>query len=134
MRPDIFYKKNNGGMIVSSKLNASWVIKAPTVKNRLHKGGSAGLKMAEKYDLQHNKLGILFIDHSARAYVFLPKQILMQPTPKNCNGLNNSIFSFDVNLLVNTHNLELIQIPVEGETPESYELGLAGEIRKKFGL
>lgn len=133
MKPDIYYPKK-GGLFVHPKLHGEWVVKAPTRANRLHKSGSAGLKMAEKYDLDHNKKGVLFIDHSARAYVMIPKELMGTPVGKNCQGVKNSIFSYDVNHLVNTHNLELVRIPAEDSIIEDYDTGLAGDIRSKFGL
>ena len=113
---------------------ADWIIKAPTRRNRLDRGASAGLKMDEKYELKHSKKGILFIDHTERAYVMMPKELLTEPVGKDCNGLKNSIFSYNVNEIVNLHGLEIMSIPHEDSVEESYDQGLAGEIRKRFGL
>lgn len=132
MKPEIYYKK--GGIHVDKNLHAEWVIKAPTRRNRLDRSGSAGLKMDEKYDLKHTKKGILFIDHTQKAYVKMPKELLEEPVGKDCNGLKNSIFSYNVNEIVNKHNLTIVSIPHEDSLEETYETGLAGEIRKRFGL
>ena len=133
MKPQVYYRKN-GSMFMDSKLASDYVIKIPTKANRLNKSGSAGLKMAEKYDLEHNKKGILYVDQNLRAYVILPKELLMKPVGKSYNGVKNTIFSYDVNSLVNEHNLELVSIPKEDEIVEPHKQGLAAEIRRKFGL
>lgn len=132
MKPPIYYKK--GGIHVDKTIHSEWVVKAPTRRNRLDRSGSAGLKMDEKYDLKHTKRGILFIDHTQKAYVMMPKELLEEPVGKDCNGLKNSIFSYNVNEIVNKHNLTVIPIPHEDSLQETYETGLAGEIRKRFGL
>lgn len=131
-KPLIYYK--TGGIHVDKTLISEWIIKAPTRRNRLDRGASAGLKMDEKYQLKHSKKGIIFIDHTEKAYVMMPKELLSEPVGKNCNGLKNSIFSYNVNEIVNTHNLEIVSIPHEDSIKETYEQGLSGEIRKRFGL
>jgi hypothetical protein len=58
----------------------------------------------------------------------------MKPEAKACQGVKNTIFSYNVNKLVNDHNLDLVPIPWEDDIKAPYETGLAAEIRKKFGL
>lgn len=132
MKPLIYYK--TGGIHIDKSLLSDWIIKAPTRRNRLDRGASAGLKMDEKYELKHSKRGIIFIDHTERAYVMMPKELLEEPVGKECNGVKNSIFKYSVNDVVNKHNLEIISIPHEDSIQETYDIGLAGEIRKRFGL
>lgn len=132
MKPDIYYSKS--GLRIHPKLNNDWVIKVPTRSNRLSKTGSCGLKMAEKYDLENNKMGVIFIDISLKAYVMIPKEYLKDPVAKTCQGVKNSIFSYNVNEIVNVHNLDLVKIPYIGEIPEEYDKGIAGDVRKRFGL
>lgn len=131
-KPKIYYKKN--GIHIDRSLFSEWIVKAPTKKNRLSRNGSAGLKMDEKFELKHSKKGILFIDHTEKAYVFMPKELLSEPVGKDCNGLKNSIFSYNVNEIVTQHHLDILPIPHEDSFQETYDKGLAGEIRKRFGL
>lgn len=133
MKPLIYFKPS-GELYIDKSLLSEWLIKIPTRRNRLDRTGSAGLRIDERYDLKHRKKGIIYIDNTERAYVMIPKELLMEPTGKDCNGVKNSIFSYNVNESVNKHNLEIISIPKQNETPEKYETGLAGDIRKRFGL
>jgi hypothetical protein len=132
MKPLVYYKKS--GLHIDKGLMSDYLIKVPTRRNRLDRAGSAGLKMDEKYQLKHSKKGLLYIDHTEQAYVIIPKEFLVNPVGKNCNGVKNTIFAFNVNQIVNEHSLEIIPIPHEDTLQEPYKIGLAGEIRKRFGL
>lgn len=133
MKPLIYYR-DSGKMFVDGKLAGHYIMKIPTRVNRLAGTGSAGLKMAEKYDLEHNKKGILYIDQSLRAYVIVPKEFLTEWNGKSCNGIKNSIFSYPIGEIMVKHNLELVKIPYEKDIVQPHQQGLAGEIRGRFGL
>lgn len=132
MTDSICWKKN-GGLFIPGHINKEWIIKVPTVRHRLKRSGTCSLKIAERYDLQ-TKAGILLVDSTAKAYVYIPKSILdlYEPILKDFQGIKNSLIVYEVGRIIEEQKLEMVKIPNQGE-PKQYP-GVAGDIRKKFGL
>lgn len=130
---DLICWKKNGGLFIPGHINKDWIIKVPTVKHRLNRSGTCSLKIAERYDLQ-TKAGILLVDSTAKAYVYIPKSILdlYEPVLKDFQGIKNSLIVYQVGKIIEEQKLEMVKIPNQSE-PVEYS-GMAGDIRKKFGL
>lgn len=127
--------KKNGSLRIPYELHADWVVKVPTKRNRLIREGSVGLDYGEKYDLKTKK-GVIYIDISSKSYIKIPKDCFLEETPemKACNGIKNSIASWSVRDLIEKYRLELIPILYEADFVPEHQQGLAGDIRKRFGL
>lgn len=113
MTDQIYFREDTGRLQINSKVYAQYIVKCPSVKNRLSKSGSAGLKMDEVYDLKHGKKrGVVYIDMTKKAFVVVPVEVFLsrEPVSKECNGVKNSIFSFDMNRLIETYNLQVVPI------------------------
>lgn len=132
-----FFYKKNGELFIPFELKNQWVIKVPTLKNRLRGSGSIGLTILEQYELK-NKDGIIFIDGSARGYVVVPKEILMKYEPVHkmkIIGNAKMIASYPLKTIMEESGISLVKIPKYGDiVVEDYEKGTSGDIRKKFGL
>lgn len=134
MEAEVKWKKK-GGILVDPLIAKDWVIRVPTVRHRLKKSGSVALTPAERYDLKEKK-GILFVDLSLKKYVYIPK-VLMNQYPiefKDCNGNKGALEVHNVKRIIDEHSLELIDILDESKYKPEHETGIAGDIRKKFGL
>jgi hypothetical protein len=127
--------KKNGSLKIPYEIHTDWVVKVPTKKNRLIRDGSVGLDYGEKYDLK-NKKGVIYIDVSSKSYIIIPKTCFEEEAPelKACNGIKNSIASWSVKGLIEKYGLQLIPIIYEADIVPEHKQGLAGDIRKRFGL
>jgi len=127
--------KRKGGLFISPTIAKEWMIRVPTVRHRLSRSGTVALTPPERYDLQEKK-GILLVDSTLKSYVFIPKTLLDQyPVEmKDCNGVKASLAVYDVKKIIGDHSLPLVKIPDESTYRPAHELGVAGDIRKRFGL
>lgn len=135
MRADIFYK-SSGEIFISKDISNKWMIKIPTNKHGLTGAGTCSLKLVEyQYDLKE-KEGILYIDAKLGKYVFIPNIILKEhpPEPKTFMGMKNSLFVFNIGQIINRYNFSLQSIAEKESLPEAYDQGIAGDVRRKFGL
>lgn len=123
----------NGKRHINHGIFKDWVVKSPTVKHRLGRLGSGtiGLTMAERFDLKSKK-GIMYVD--TKHYVCIPIEILSKYEPERCDygGVKGSIIVYNIRQIVEENQLELQPIPTEGDNYQAP--GIAGEVRKKFGL
>ncbi len=129
------YIKQNGELFIHPEINGHWLVRIPTNKNGLKRNASCSLKLTEyKYDLPE-KDGILFVDMRTKQYVFIPNYILKDHPPegKTFMGMKNSLFVFDIGLIIEKYHFTINDIPV-GAEPKELQTGLAGDIRKRFGL
>lgn len=118
MTDQIYFRKDTGRLQIEPRVYVNYVVKCPTVKNRLSKSGSAGLKMDEVYDLKHGKKkGVVYIDLTKKTFIIVPVALFLsqEPVGKECNGMKNSIFSFDMNRLIEAHNLQVVPIGKESD-------------------
>ena len=129
---DIYFK-DNGRLFISSRLNSDWVIKIPTVQNRLLKNGSIALKMTEQYDLKSKK-GILWIDMTDNVYIFIPKEVVEKHYVRETgvSGAKKGLKIFSVHSMVKNNEVYIVDIPLKKEEPA--RTGLANDIRKRFGI
>ncbi len=133
---DVIHYKRSGALHIPYKINMEWIVKIPTEVNRLSRGtGSIGLKMTQRYELKKKK-GVVFVDNTLKSYVFVPKEIMFQyeSVGKSCNGVKDTIFSWDLKKILEDHKLELVKIPQEDGYLAPHETGASGDIRRKFGL
>ena len=137
MRPTIYYKPS-GETFIHPTVYADWMVKSPTKAHRLNGTGTCSLTLEDlHYNLKAKKGGILYIDQTKRGYVYLPHEILNKypPEGKPYLGMKNSIFVFNVKQILIYEKLELTPIPKHDDDFKApHELGMAGDIRRKFGL
>lgn len=134
MKP-LIYLKNKGEMVISFGLKKDWFIRIPTIRHRLHKSASAAFTAPERMDLRDRK-GLLYIDMSKKVYVFVSNELLSQYATdlKDYNGVKNTLICYPVGQIVKEHDLPLIEIPTEDQLEKAEKVGLAYEIKRKFGL
>lgn len=134
MKPDIYYKKN-GEIFIARELSNDWMIKIPTNAHGLKKSGTCSLKMVDYLYTLKEKSGIVYIDTSLKSYLKIPLHILNEcpAEPKTFMGMKNSLYVFHVKQIMEGYKLQLIKIP-HLDAVEPRPTGLAGDIRKKFGL
>lgn len=134
MEAEVKWKKK-GGLYIQPVIAKDWMIRVPTLRHRLCRSGTVALTPPERYDLRDKK-GILFIDSTLKSYVFIPKTILdTYPVElKDCNGVKESLAVYNVKQMIKDHNLPLVKIVDEATYKPAHETGMAGDIRRKFGL
>lgn len=101
--------KLSGELQISSLAFREWVVKKPTIKNRLDRKGTTGLKWSEKYDLKIKK-GIMYIDRLH--YVLIPNEILAKYETSfgEVSGIKKALTVYPILQIIAENNLELIPI------------------------
>lgn len=104
--------KRNGGLFIDSSIHKDWVVRIPTVKHRLIRGGSVALDMPQRFDLRNGKKGIVFIDMSMKKYLVITNEILAlyEPTVAAYMGVKDAFHCYSVKTILEEQNLELILI------------------------
>lgn len=131
---DIMWKRKSG-LHIAAHIYKDWFVRVPQVKNRLHRNGTVGFSIPERYEFKGKK-GLLLIDSTARQYVFIPLELFEKYTPemKDYNGVKKSLAVWNVKQIIEDHNLELIPVPREEDYVPAHEQGISGDVRRKFGL
>lgn len=127
--------KKKGGLYIASSIYKDWLVRVPVVRHRLHRDGTLGLSIPEKFDLKTKK-GVLLIDSTMKAYVFIGNEVMNKYVPemKDYNGVKNSLTVYPAKKMIEENNLPLVKIPNEVDRVEKYTTGVAGDVRKKFGI
>lgn len=104
----------NGILKVPYEVNKEWTVKIPVVKHRLHKSGTASFIVSDHIKLM-DKQGVIFVDMTKKAYVVIPKELLLKypPEKKKFQGLDNSLIIYNVKYIIKEENLEIIPIEVK---------------------
>lgn len=106
--------KRNGGLYIDSKIAQEWVVRIPTVKHRLIRGGSVALDMPQRFDLRNGKKGIVFIDMSLKKYLVIPNEVLSlyEPVITAYMGVKDAFYVYSVKTILEEQKLELV--PIKG--------------------
>lgn len=128
--------KKKGGYFISSETRSQWLVKIPTVKNRLHRSGTLGLDMSEKYELMNHKQGVLYVDGTAKKYLLIPTEVLMRYFVKMCSysGVRDALAQYNVKKIVDDGMAVLLDIKDESKPAVKPSDPVVDQIRAKFGL
>jgi hypothetical protein len=120
--------KAGKSMFVPPALTKDWIVCVPTLKHRLHREGTCGLKWDKMYDLKSKK-GILYVDVTKKKVFIFLKEDLMENIVKkgNIDGVKNAITVFNCKKLYEEGKFESYETD-----PGEYRNELQEEIMAKL--
>ena len=87
---------------ISYQTYKTWAVKEPTTDHRLARKATCSFSYAQWYELMHTKKGILFVDHSQKCFVIIPKNLITEDLyAKHAHlGVKDSLIVFQVKPLL----------------------------------
>ena len=104
----------NNVLKVHPKIFSEYLVKCPTIRNRLHKQGTVCLRLEEVYDLKSKK-GIVFIDMTKKVYAVISNELIREYFNRQTGigGSNKGLFIFSVKNMLIDFKIELKPLKVE---------------------
>ncbi len=87
---------------ISYQTYKTWAVKEPTSDHRLSRKATCSFSIGQWYELIHNKKGILFVDHSLKCFVTIPKELITEDlfAKQTFLGVKDSLVVFQVKPLL----------------------------------